>query len=593
MSQSRWAHWSRGTEEKLGFSSFIKEATDTGNPTGTGMMSPADRARQLGLQSDGSGGYIDPKTGEVVAKTVNGELVFYDKRGASGGVVADGSGGEQLTQSQPSWSDPRTGMITTPPAQPESPEELAAVPDATPATSPAGYSDFMKKKKDLAYAEPEEMENPGDMEGGIPAMAGMIGGDMGFGDAGGAMGEDYTPQDLQQRSTSTPEKQVPPERRMLDLKNKAMAKPKPEVQPEVKPEVKPEVQPEVKPEGGPSPEPNEKEMKRREQLTTALQGLINSPERKKGAGANDLSDEDITKFVDYINNGSKVEKVPVTEEEMIFANKYLKDNLGKKWSGLQNRLKGKGDPEAARKVVARAQEVLKSYLENLGQSSIDGTPLAFSESELDHVMSLDNGGLDQGDNWAWLPKRFNQVKGALSDQDLLDKLQKMRAVDPRDKQLKQQEKSLVNKMRGDWKERYQSAGWDDLNQGDIRAATGAQGLQQLKALAEVAGVSYYKDRGVTRSSGRAGGGTQLGVEELQDRLIDQLMIPEKADFDAWDETLFATLQELEDGRSDLAGAKKVRAAEKRAEKKKAKMKESVYSWLRGEKTLNECVDDLM
>ena len=71
------------------------------------------------------------------------------------------------------------------------------------------------------------------------------------------------------------------------------------------------------------------------------------------------------------------------------------------------------------------------------------------------------------------------------------------------------------------------------------------------------------------------------------------MIPEKADFDAWDETLFATLQELEDGRSDLAGAKKVRAAEKRAEKKKAKMKESVYSWLRGEKTLNECVDDLM
>ena len=40
-----WTHWSRGTEEKRGFSSFIKEGTDTGNPTGTDMMSPRDRSQ--------------------------------------------------------------------------------------------------------------------------------------------------------------------------------------------------------------------------------------------------------------------------------------------------------------------------------------------------------------------------------------------------------------------------------------------------------------------------------------------------------------------------------------------------------------------
>ena len=98
-------------------------------------------------------------------------------------------------------------MLTTPPAQPESEEELAAVPDATPAVPPMGYTDFMKKKKEQAYAytEPEPQENPGDMGGGIPAMAGMIGGgDMSVGDAGGAMGEDYTPQDLQKRVTPEP-----------------------------------------------------------------------------------------------------------------------------------------------------------------------------------------------------------------------------------------------------------------------------------------------------------------------------------------------------------------------------------------------------
>ena len=134
MTKSRWANWSRGTEDKLGFGSFMKEAIDSGNPSGTGTVSPAERARQLGLQSDGSGGYTD-ESGNVVARTVNNELVFYDQRGATGGVVSDGEGGQQLATAQPSWSDPKTGMLTTPPAQPESPEELAAVPDATPSVA--------------------------------------------------------------------------------------------------------------------------------------------------------------------------------------------------------------------------------------------------------------------------------------------------------------------------------------------------------------------------------------------------------------------------------------------------------------------------
>lgn len=156
MTNSRWANWSKGTERKLSLDGFLKEAgqpTDMGNPSGTGAVSPAGRAAQLGLQSDGHGSYIDPATGQTVARTVNGELVFYDQSRASGGAISDGSGGAQLTQSAPSWIDPDNGMIVVPPAKPETEEEIAAIPPATPAVEPVGFSKFMQKQKEKKAKE--------------------------------------------------------------------------------------------------------------------------------------------------------------------------------------------------------------------------------------------------------------------------------------------------------------------------------------------------------------------------------------------------------------------------------------------------------
>ena len=157
---SRWSNWSSGTEErKLGFGAFIKESPpDIGNPSAA--LGPAERAKQLGLQSNGRGGYIDPQTGQVVARTVNNELIFYDNNSATGGAIADSSGGAQLTQAQPSWADPLTGMLTTPPSKAESPSEIAAIPDAIPATPPAGYNSFMQKKKLAAYQQNQVEPQP-------------------------------------------------------------------------------------------------------------------------------------------------------------------------------------------------------------------------------------------------------------------------------------------------------------------------------------------------------------------------------------------------------------------------------------------------
>ena len=136
---------------------------ENGNPTGTGLQSPGEKAASMGLQSDGKGGYRDPKTGEIVARTVNGELVFYDP-GPGGGVVADGNGGAYITKAQPSWRDPRTGMAMTPPHQPESPQELASVPEPIPATSPMGFNSFMKKKQSDAYEKPFDPRTMGGVE---------------------------------------------------------------------------------------------------------------------------------------------------------------------------------------------------------------------------------------------------------------------------------------------------------------------------------------------------------------------------------------------------------------------------------------------
>ncbi len=123
----------------------------------------------MGLISNGSGAYTDQE-GNIVARTVNNELVFYDSR-AGGGAVSDGSGGAELTQSAPSWVDPVTGLIVVPPGQPETPEELKAVPDPTPATPPAGYDAFVNNKKKNMYQQDADQRAANETEQAALAQA--------------------------------------------------------------------------------------------------------------------------------------------------------------------------------------------------------------------------------------------------------------------------------------------------------------------------------------------------------------------------------------------------------------------------------------
>ena len=185
---SRWSHWSSGSEKKLGFGSFLKEADEIGgNPTSPASgETPAQKAERLGLISDGHGSYLDPNTQQVVARTVNGELVFYDQ-GPGGGAASDGEGGGADRgggggATFATFRDPKTGLVTMPPATPKTPEDLAAVPAHPPATAPAKYDDFVQKKAEgetplidrMAAADVPDEESEEQQIPGQPSLADLI-----------------------------------------------------------------------------------------------------------------------------------------------------------------------------------------------------------------------------------------------------------------------------------------------------------------------------------------------------------------------------------------------------------------------------------
>lgn len=317
-------------------------------------------------------------------------------------------------------------------------------------------------------------------------------------------------------------------------------------------------------------------------ILSSLEKLLANPELSKGVGANDLSPEDVQAMMRYTKEGRHPDSVvtEISDENVDFAYNYLKEKASDKkgWTSLLNKLKNKGDPPKGMKVVARAKEVLKSFLENGGVSAVTGLPMTYSESQLDHMTSLDNGGVDGRDNWSWMEKRFNQSKSSLSDEALLAKLQKRLEADPDNERLKKMEKDLTNSIRGGWNSYFTRKGWDNLTQADIESAKGTDGMQMLKALAEVAGISHYQDRGKDRDSGRAGGGAAVDIKTLKKRLIDELGIESTDQINKFDDELIELMQELSDKSADVKSTKKELSAKKRV-MKKATLKEAYLEWL--------------
>ena len=57
----------------------------------------------------------------------------------------------------------------------------------------------------------------------------------------------------------------------------------------------------------------------------ALQNLVATPEKMRGAGANQLSRDDAKAFMKYIQEGPQNQRVPLQDGELDYALSYLKD----------------------------------------------------------------------------------------------------------------------------------------------------------------------------------------------------------------------------------------------------------------------------
>jgi len=119
-------------------------------------------------------------------------------------------------------------------------------------------------------------------------------------------------------------------------------------------------------------------------------------------------------------------------------------SIGKGKGYLIKKIDGKGAPGAALQTIERRRSLIKNYLETGGISIITGKRISFAESQLDHAVSLTNGGKDEPDNWHWMEARFNQQKGELEDDAMRKKIQKVIDQDPDEFSLERKKEQIKN-----------------------------------------------------------------------------------------------------------------------------------------------------
>jgi len=184
-----------------------------------------------------------------------------------------------------------------------------------------------------------------------------------------------------------------------------------------------------------TPEQSKKEQKKNRMLTEVAGLMVHTdPNKKTGPGTHTLNKEDVeiyTTFLDKTpeqqnelvekNKKDREEKYgPISEKDVDATIEILREQLGsKEFNKLKSKIKKKGSPPSnlskGEAGENRFRNVIKHYLETGGVSPITGEVVPFSDSQLDHIISLDNGGQDSSKNWMWMEARFNQFKGSKTD----------------------------------------------------------------------------------------------------------------------------------------------------------------------------------
>jgi hypothetical protein len=230
-----------------------------------------------------------------------------------------------------------------------------------------------------------------------------------------------------------------------------------------------------------TPKQSKKEQKKNEMLTEVA-GLIvqTDPNKKSGPGTHTLNKEDVeiyTTFLDKTpeqqneivekNKKDREEKYgPISEEDVDKTIEILREQLGPEFGTLKGKIRGKGDPPSNFKTgkagAERFRNVIRHYLETGGISPITGEVVPFSSSQLDHIISLDNGGEDRPENWMWMEARFNQFKGSKTDPEIKAGLEELGYKTDTEWLLSASEKELAAFQKDEselfWKNQFEKNG---------------------------------------------------------------------------------------------------------------------------------------
>ena len=203
--------------------------------------------------------------------------------------------------------------------------------------------------------------------------------------------------------------------------------------------------------------PKKKEALKAEYISNQLGNMLRVSSIESGAGRYDISREDVITYRKYLEkimndpdgepaktlNAIKEERKrkygEVTEDDIdsFIADLEVSSKSGSKKSDMydptvvidiKSKIRGKGNPGSTYTTgnlgEVRYRNVIRAYLETGGISPITGEVVPFSECQLDHIVSLGNGGKDEPDNWMFMEERFNQYKGKKTDEDIRSDLER-------------------------------------------------------------------------------------------------------------------------------------------------------------------------
>jgi hypothetical protein len=246
--------------------------------------------------------------------------------------------------------------------------------------------------------------------------------------------------------------------------------------------------------------------KREDTINKVLDLFVPADEQQTGAGRFAMTQEDVDDYKDWLKLTSEereakqkeiVEKQKekigeVSETDIDDFESRLKEKLGKeKFKSLMSSIRKKGDPpskylkgkypkghpkEGQGIGRDRERQVIRHYLETGGVNPMNGKPVPFSEAQLDHITSLDNGGKDGGENWMWMEARINQFKGSLTDTEVESKLieRDLKTANELDKETSEAE--LKN-----WQTQAEIAYWETRFEGNNIANLSVESIDSMNA----------------------------------------------------------------------------------------------------------------